>query len=548
MEQKDSFFDGKTLIAIIMVGIVWFAWEKHLQTKYPAAYKKPTPETTIEKVQPAIVAETKNEEKTVKTGVKDVTNPVPDALIHCEDHNWKFDFSSNGMGLKNIYLKNMTDRQGNLVRIGVVDENLPLETRLIGSSAVLPFKITKINDNEYVGVAEVQGMEITKTVKINSSLNSFNVNVTATKVTPDFKGFTTYISDKIAAPEQKGFFQRMFFPSYDMPEYYLHTGGKDERHMFMDDSPFADVSFNQVTHYSFGSHYFAVAFADQSTVTPTINLHLDHPTKTFVGAINHQVISPSDKFEIKYAAFAGPKSLDILGAVDPQLTNVVNYGFFGFLSRPMLKIMKGFYNMFSNWGIAIILLTLMVRLVVLPFNVMSYRSIKAMQTIQPKLKALQEKYKDNRQELNLATMQLMKEHKVNPLGGCLPMLLQLPVFFALYQVFGQSIELYKAPFGLWIHDLSTKDPFYVLPIGMAVTMFVQQKMTPSTMDPQQAKVMMFVPVLFSLMMLNLPSALNLYIFVSSLFAVVQQIYFMNDKKQQQQNRGVALADAKLAGK
>lgn len=547
-QQRDSFFDGKTLVAIILVGIVWFSWEKHLQNKYPDAYKKPAPETVVtsEKVQPTVTA---SENKVIpKTEPKLEVAVVPEELIHFEDDNWKFDFSTQGMGLRNIFLKKMTDREGNSIRVGDASESLPLETRLMGGSSALRFKITKLAENEYVGVAEYKGMEITKSVKINSSLYNFNVNVGATKVASDFKGFTTYITDKIAAPEQKGFLQRMFFPSYDMPEYYVHTGGKDERHMFMDDSPFADTSYNQVTHYSFGSHYFAVAFADQSTVTPVINLHLDHPTKTFIGAINHQMINPTEKFEIKYAAFAGPKSLDILGAVDPQLKSVVNYGFFGFLSRPMLKIMKGFYNMFSNWGIAIILLTLMVRLVVLPFNVMSYRSIKAMQTIQPKLKALQEKHKENRQELNLATMQLMKEHKVNPLGGCLPMLLQLPVFFALYQVFGQSIELYKAPFGLWIQDLSLKDPFYVLPIGMAATMFVQQKMTPTTMDPQQAKVMMFVPVLFSLMMLNLPSALNLYIFVSSLFAVVQQIYFMNDKKQQQNDRGVTLAGAKFAGK
>ncbi|OQW47754.1 MAG: hypothetical protein A4S09_14445 [Proteobacteria bacterium SG_bin7] len=548
MEQKDSFFDGKTLIAIIVVGVIWFSWEKHLQTKYPGAYKKPTPEATVAPVnaQPAaIISEDKRDKGPPEAKTTAGLKLAPEELVHFEDANWKFDFSSHGMGLKNIYLKNMTDRQGHLIRVGEAEKNLPLETRLYEGTDLLQFRITKKTEDEYIGVAKVQGVEITKSVKINSALNSFSVTVTATNITASFKGFTTFITDKIVAPEQKGFFQRMFFPSYDMPEYYVHAGGKDERHMFMDDSPFADVIFNQATHYSFGSHYFAVAFADQSSITPTVKLHLDHPTKTFVGTINHQMINPADRFEIKYAAFAGPKSLDILGSVDPQLKNVVNYGFFGFLSRPMLKIMKGFYNMFNNWGIAIILLTLMVRLVVLPFNVMSYRSIKAMQTIQPKLKALQEKYKDNRQELNLATMQLMKEHKVNPLGGCLPMLLQLPVFFALYQVFGQSIELYKAPFGLWIHDLSTKDPFYVLPIGMAVTMYIQQKMTPTTMDPQQAKVMMFVPLLFSLMMLNLPSALNLYIFVSSLFAVIQQFYFMNDKKN---NNGVFLAKAKLAGK
>ncbi len=553
-EQQNSFFDYKTLFAIILVGLVWFQWEKHLQTKYPS-YNKPAANSQKPEDQPGIVAATKEavkeEIKTtdpLKSRTVDVPEEkqVPEELVHYEDSVWKFDFSSNGMGLKNIFLKTMSDRSGNLIQLGDSSDHSPLETHLIDVANRLNFKISKISDTEFVGKANILGMEISKTVKVNSDRTFFNVAVSATNLRPEFKGFLTYMADRIALPEQKGFFQRMFFPSYDMPEYVVVSSGTTERHMFMDDTAFEAKSYNQVSHYSFGSHYFAMALVDQSAVMPTANLSMNAKEKTFLGTLRHQMINPTDKFEIQFLAYAGPKKLDVLSSVDPKLQEVVNYGFFGFLSRPMLKIMHAFYDVFKNWGMAIILLTLLVRLFVLPFNIMSYKSIKAMQTIQPLLKQLQEKYKDNRQELNLATMKLMKDHKVNPLGGCLPMLLQLPVFFALYQVFGQSIELYKAPFVLWIQDLSAKDPFYVLPIGMAATMFVQQKMMPSTMDPQQAKVMMFVPVLFSLMMLNLPSALNLYIFVSSLFAVIQQIYFMNDKKQT--NKDVILAKAKLVEK
>lgn len=548
-EKQTSFFDFKTILAILIVGVVWFQWEKHLQTKYPSYRQVPSSEESKKPEGQKILApETKAD---ATASVKPDTQSLPEKvqsedLVHFEDSVWKFDISSLGMGLKNIYLKKMSDREGNLIRLGEGAERIPLETGLIDYNSSLHFKISKVSETEYSGIAEVQGMRIQKTIKINSDKNSFSVRVEGTNLKPEFKGFTTYIVDKISLPEQKGFFQRMFFPSYDMPEYFVVTGGKTERHMFMDNSSFADLTFPQVSHYSFGSHYFALAYVDQASVTPSVSLSLNPQTKTFLGSLRHQMINPAEKFEIQYTSYAGPKSLDVLASIDPKLQEVVNYGVFGFLSRPMLKIMKGFYDIFKNWGLAIILLTLLVRLFVLPFNVMSYRSIKAMQTIQPLLKGLQEKYKDNRQELNLATMKLMKEHKVNPLGGCLPMLLQLPIFFALYQVFGQSIELYKAPFGLWIHDLSAKDPLYVLPVGMAVTMFVQQNMTPTTMDPAQAKVMMFVPVLFSLMMLNLPSALNLYIFVSSLFAVIQQIYFMNDRKSK--NSGVVLAKAKLAEK
>jgi YidC/Oxa1 family membrane protein insertase len=192
--------------------------------------------------------------------------------------------------------------------------------------------------------------------------------------------------------------------------------------------------------------------------------------------------------------------------------------------------MKAFYTVVGNWGLAIICLTLLVRLCVLPFAMMSAKSMKAMQKIQPLLQTLREKYKDDPMALNRETMALMKEHKANPIGGCLPMLLQIPVFFALYRVIGSSIELYHSPFYGWIHDLSSADKFYVLPILMGGTMFLQQKMTPTTMDPAQAKIMAFLPLIFILFMLQLPSGLTLYMTVSAIFGIVQQFFFLRDSK------------------
>jgi YidC/Oxa1 family membrane protein insertase len=160
--------------------------------------------------------------------------------------------------------------------------------------------------------------------------------------------------------------------------------------------------------------------------------------------------------------------------------------------------------------------------------------MKVMQKLQPQMNAVRERYKDKSNEeklqMNAEIMKLMKENKANPVGGCLPMLLQLPVFIALYQVLGQSIELYQAPFGLWIHDLSIRDPLFVTPVLMGITMFIQQKITPSTMDPQQAKIMMWMPVIFSFFMISLPAGLTLYIFVSTLFGIIQQFVFLRDRK------------------
>ena len=165
----------------------------------------------------------------------------------------------------------------------------------------------------------------------------------------------------------------------------------------------------------------------------------------------------------------------------------------------------------------------------MPFNIYSFKSMKIMQKLQPEMQRLRERYKDDPQTMNREVMDLMKRNKANPLGGCLPMLLQLPVFIALYSVLGQSIELYRAPFFLWITDLSVHDKFFVLPVLMGITMYVQQKITPNTMDPAQAKVLQFMPIIFTAFMLFLPSGLTLYIFVSTLFGIIQQYVFMREK-------------------
>lgn len=206
---------------------------------------------------------------------------------------------------------------------------------------------------------------------------------------------------------------------------------------------------------------------------------------------------------------------------------------FAVIARPILKLLKLIHEGVPNWGLAIILLTIVVRLIVLPFNIYSYRSMKVMQKLQPEMNRVRERYKDlpadQKLQMNQEIMDLMKKHKANPMGGCLPMLLQLPVFLALYQVLGQSIELYRAPFFLWITDLSSKDSYFVLPVLMGGAMFLNQKMTPTTMDPAQAKIMMWMPLIFSFFMISLPSGLTLYIFVSTLFGIGQQYYFVRDR-------------------
>lgn len=236
-----------------------------------------------------------------------------------------------------------------------------------------------------------------------------------------------------------------------------------------------------------------------------------------------------------YFIYAGPKEFDTLKRYGFGLEHIVDFGFFSILARPLFWLMKVFYSVFPNYGIAIIILTIIVRIPFVPLINKGQKSMKKLQDIQPKMAEIREKYKSDPQRMQKELMELYKKHKVNPMGGCLPMLLQIPVFFALYKVLLIAIELRGAPFMLWIKDLSAKDPYYILPIIMGATMVIQQKMTPSTMDPTQQKIMMIMPVVFTFMFLTFPSGLVLYWLVNNVLSIAQQ-WYMNIKLSKKENQ------------
>jgi len=232
--------------------------------------------------------------------------------------------------------------------------------------------------------------------------------------------------------------------------------------------------------------------------------------------------------EARLMLYAGPKEYDRLKALHVSLEDIIDYGWFSALAKPLFWILKLFYNFLKNYGLAIILLTILIRIIFIPLTNKSQKSMKAMQALAPKINEIREKYKKDPQRMNKEVMELYKRHKVNPMGGCLPMILQIPVFIALYNVLMYAIELRGAPFLLWIKDLSTKDPYYILPITMGISMVVQQKMTPTSADPMQSKIMMFLPIIFTFMFLGLPSGLVLYWLVNNLLSIAQQ-YYINKK-------------------
>jgi YidC/Oxa1 family membrane protein insertase len=235
-------------------------------------------------------------------------------------------------------------------------------------------------------------------------------------------------------------------------------------------------------------------------------------------------LAPGQTASVGYSVYYGPKDLDILKAQGNRLESVIDYGWFAPISKPLIYTLKFFYKYTGNYGFAIIIITVILKLLFFPLTHKSYKSMKDMQKLQPKMAELKEKFKNDRDAMNKAVMELYKTHKVNPMGGCLPMLVQIPVFFGLYRALMYSIELRHAPFMLWITDLSAKDPYYVTPIIMGLSMFVQQKMTPTNMDPVQAKMMLALPVVFTFMFLNFPSGLVVYWLVNNVLTIAQQMY------------------------
>lgn len=240
--------------------------------------------------------------------------------------------------------------------------------------------------------------------------------------------------------------------------------------------------------------------------------------------------------------YVGPKIQSELEKVAPGLELTVDYGFLWWIGQPIFHLLTLLQNLVVNWGLAIIFVTLVIKTLLYPLARAQYRSFAKMRQLQPKLTAMKERYGDDRQAMGQKMMELYKKEKVNPLGGCLPLLIQMPVFIALYWVLMESVELRHAPFMLWITDLSVKDPYYVLPLLMGASMYLMQKMqpTPPTMDPMQAKMMQMMPVFMTVFFVFFPAGLVLYWLANNLISITQQLYITR-QFEKEQNAGSAKA-------
>ncbi|MGH7233090.1 MAG: membrane protein insertase YidC [Nitrospiraceae bacterium] len=244
---------------------------------------------------------------------------------------------------------------------------------------------------------------------------------------------------------------------------------------------------------------------------------------------------PGNASTVSMQLYAGPKEFDTLKSLNVGLEDTIDFGWFIYgswsivkaVAKPLFAVLRFVYDYTHNYGVAIVLLTIAIKLLFVPLQYKSYKSMKDMQLVQPKVAVIQAKYKDDRERLNKELIKLYRDHKVNPVGGCLPMLLQMPVFVALFNILYMTIDLRQAPFALWITDLSVQDPYYVLPIVMGASMVLQQKIMPTTMDPTQAKMMLLLPVFMTVLFVTFPAGLVLYWLTNNIVTITQQ--FVTDR-------------------
>jgi len=292
-----------------------------------------------------------------------------------------------------------------------------------------------------------------------------------------------------------------------------------------------ETNLNQVTQNGWAAmiqHYFIGAWIPPKNATSTYYSQVTPNGLYTIGMLGEALkVAPNTKSYTESKLYTGPAIGDRLEKAAPGLQLTIDYGWFWFISIAIFWMMQKIYDVIGNWGWSIVLVTVIIKLLFYQLSAKSYRSMSVLKKLQPKMEALKERYGDDKQKMTQATLELYKQEKVNPMSGCLPILIQIPVFIALYWVLVESVQLRQAPFIFWIHDLSQADPYYILPLMMGASMFLQQRLNPPPPDPLQAKVMMLMPIIFTALFANFPAGLMLYWFVNNTLSFAQQWHIMH---------------------
>ena len=558
--------DKRTILAVALSLAVLFTYQIFFAKPPVPPTAPPIQETKQASIDTAVQKPATTQTVTAqKPAVKKISTQKeePPKDIKVETDNYTAVFSSRGAALKSFQLKkyqkecikcvkdilpaikNLIDgkkqpdkeKSNELIELVTVQENMPYPLALTFPESTTGITADSVYD------ADVTGLDMTKDKNQQRLIFSrtFNDGIKVEKIfifNPE--NYSIALDVKISNLTDSPINQIPYLNWYE----YVDPNQKVDR--YSKEGPVAYVSKSikrkksvdiskeetigpDVSWGGFERKYFMAVIIPEDPSLTSINMSRDANSMVSVNLKGTKnIIPPSQSGSFKYNLFIGPKDYTMLKKQGLSLEEAVEFESvipgLKWLSIGLLIFIKFLHQFVGNYGVTIIILTILIKLIFWPLGNISYKSMKEMQKIQPKITALREKYKDDQAKLGQETMALYKAHKVNPFGGCLPILIQIPVFIGLYNTLLYAIELRHSPLFWWIQDLSAKDPYYITPIVMGATQFIQQKMTPTVGDPMQAKIMLLMPVIFTFIFLNFPSGLVIYWLLNNIISIGQQIY------------------------
>ena len=548
---------ARLLIAIVLSAAVFLVWQFFFVDRdavQKTAKKTEQPPATTEQVQPVkpYAAEQK-EAITETTGVTEtaVTKPAPQAkIITVDTPLYRAKISEEGAGFTSFILKNYKEKVTEDSPLKeIIPQESAFETVLVGydGKSLAGLENAVFSTSLNVGTLSVkdgmqkitfswaspQGVIIEKTYGFSPDSYMIGLDVIVKNGSDRNIQDKLYVALKGSVPNDK----RVY--GFEGPSAFINDNLEE---VDIDDIADKNTYSGSLKWVAIQDRYFMTSIIPDHAEEASMRLYVKDGNLIEAQYLNPvSDIRPGTQHTYQYSLFFGPRSMKILGEMGHDLSKALNFGFFDIIAKPCVWLMNKLYSVIPNYGIAIIILTLLIKLILWPLGSKSYKSMSEMKKIQPLMKEIREKYKDDKKKMNEEVMGLYRTYKINPLGGCLPMVVQLPVFFALYRMLYQAIELRHAPFFLWIDDLSAPDrlghfaidhiPFMEPPYGipvltiiMGASMLLQQKMSPPMGDPTQAKMMMFMPVIFTVIFINFSSGLVLYWLVNNILSIAQQYY------------------------
>jgi YidC/Oxa1 family membrane protein insertase len=539
--------DKRSLFAIVLCVLFYLAYDRYLKTKYPEYGKKPDATSTELPATPDAAPPTGSAVPPT-AGDTAIAAPATPRLtadqLTIDNDVATYRFSQEMGAIDNLTLKDFkASRDADSGPVALFDHPLVLQgvtdpKQTTGVRGVFSAERTDLRTLKLERLAGA--VKITQVFQFPETGYGGTLTLTFTNTGATPIDLTAGLLMQETAKSKKGNPVLGLIPGAVTEQVQLirrADGSTDWTNLekFCDGDPISG-SRTSVSYLGIDKHYFLGVVepkAKTGSFTASHGAAGDAGCPVSIVSYDSQgTVAPGASATMEYALYFGPKALDTMRAHSVELESAMHLGTFDFIARPLLQVIEGFTTKTGNYGVSIILLTFLLKVLFYPLVRASSVSAFKMRKLNPEIQSLREKYKDDKVRQQQEMMQLWSKHKINPMKGCLPILPQIPVFFAFYQVLQNSIHLRHAPFYGWIHDLSAMDPYLVTPLLMGVAMFVQQRLTPTTgMDKTQEKIMMFMPVMFTAMMLSLPAGLTLYMLTNTVTGIAQQrwLYYKLEK-------------------